>query len=86
MKITQIVRKVTGSNYSNIELTAVIGEDDNVIDCAVELDKKCEEVLDKIYEEKQVALEKNTKKREALDKVESLKKLIQENKVDELPF
>ena len=86
MKITQIVRKVTGSNYSNIELTATVSEDDNVIDCAVELDKKCEEVLDKISKEKQEELEKKLKTREMLDKVENLKNLIQENKVDELPF
>jgi len=86
VKITQIVRKVTGSNYSNIELTATVSEDDNVIDCAVELDKKCEEVLDKISKEKQEELEKKSKSREMLDRVEILKRLVEENKVDYLPF
>lgn len=86
MEIIQIVRKVTGSNYSNIELTAAINENDDAVSCAIELDKKCEEMLNKISEGKQIELENNHKKRVMLDKIESLKMLVEENKVDDLPF
>jgi esterase/lipase len=86
MKIIQISRKVTGRNYSNIELIATLTANENIQDCAVELDKKCNEILSKIEKQNDEEFERENKKYEMLEKIKNLKKLIENGKIDDLPF
>ena len=86
MKITQITRKVTGSNYSNIELTATITATEDVEKCAIDLDRKCVELLQKIQDEDNNRIEKDNEKWRMLDKIEALKRAVEKETIDELPF
>ena len=87
MKIVEIKRKVTGNNYSNLELTAQVDSDQEDIDkCAIELDETIKKLLkefDKIDEERQ---ETEIKKNKNLKKLEELKKQINKDLIDDLPF
>jgi glycine/serine hydroxymethyltransferase len=49
MKITEIKRTVSGRNFDNISLTAIVEEGDDVKIVAEALDKKAGELLDHIY-------------------------------------
>ena len=87
MKIVEIKRKVTGSNYSNLELTAQVDSDQEDVDkCAIELDEIVKRLLkefDKVDDERQGA---EIKKNKNLKKLEELKKLINKDLIDDLPF
>jgi len=86
MDIIQITRKVTGNNYSNIELTATITKDENPLECAINLDKEAREMLRKIDDTKREELETFNKKARMLDKIDALKRAIEKNEINELPF
>ncbi len=86
MKITQISRKVTGANYSNIELTATVTATEDVEKCAIDLDRKCVELLQKIQDEDNNRIEKENNKLRMLYKIEALKQAIEKENVDALPF
>ena len=88
MIITKISRKVTGANYSNIELTATLAEteQEDVERLAIELDRKCLDLLQKIQDEKIKKNEKINEKYRMLDKIDTLRRAVEKETVDELPF
>lgn len=86
MKIKQISRRVSGSNYSNIELVADLTAADDIDECILKLDEKCHNALDKIEKQREEKEQKLNNKYDMLQKIDALKEAIENNRVDELPF
>ena len=87
MEIIQITRKVTGSNYSNIELTATISNDDNPLECALNLDKEARNILYEIEKVKTEEIEREDNKdkfRMTLQRI--IKKMDNGTDFDDMPF
>jgi hypothetical protein len=86
MKITEIQRTISGSNYSNVSMKASIGEGEDPIKASVELDTLLHKSLLCINENEIALNAVEVKKREQLNKLEILKCLVNEKAGFELPF
>ena len=87
MKITKITRKVTGSHYSNLEMTASFDggiSPEEAITESIALDKLVRQSLDEIREVRDEEAEKKHKKNELLSKIYNLIEAIENG--DDLPF
>ena len=69
MKIIEITRTISGYNYDNLSMKAVLTDEDNPTEVGLNLDRELNKILDKI---RNSALEK------AVDKTESEKRTIRE--------
>jgi len=89
MRIIEIRRKVTGSNYDNLEMVTRFERGvtvDEAIEASVELDKIIKDSLNKIYYDEARRSEKEEEKRMMLERLEELKRQIDEGMIDQLPF
>ena len=50
MKVIEISRTISGNNYDNLSAKAIIGEDENVVTCALVLDGTLKKALEAIYD------------------------------------
>lgn len=86
MIVTSITRKVTGNHYDNISFTAEIEEGEDPKKIAIDLNKLCEESLEAIKIDDGIRFHANKTKSENLEKLEVLKKAIEDGRVSDLPF
>lgn len=85
MKITEIKRTISGSNYSNISATANLSEGEDPLGVAISLDNQLHRMIDAIERNHSDVFEK---KREADSAVSYLKDALEyaEKKREEIPF
>lgn len=86
MRIIRISRTVSGTNYSNFEATATISKEDDPIASAIELDKQVRKMIDACNEQVAAENDLKVKKEDALEKLDALRKMIEEERINYLPF
>lgn len=86
MKVIEIERTVSGQNYSNMKMKAVLSENEDPIQASVELDNRILQAVAAIQEKDKVAQSREQKKEDALRKLVILEKLIKDNESFDLPF
>lgn len=86
MKVIEIERTVSGQNYSNMKMKAVLSENEDPIQASVELDNRILQAVAAIQEKDKVAQSREQKKEDALRKLVILEKLIKNNESFDLPF
>lgn len=86
MKVIEIERTVSGYNYSNLRMKAILTESEDPIIASVELDKKLLEAITAIQDKDRVASEHENKKCENLHKLDVLKRAIEKGETLDLPF
>lgn len=83
MKVTEVTRTISGSNYSNISATAMLGETDTIKDIASALDSQLEEALSNIETKKNNIRQRKIEIEETTDLLQTA---IEYAKSQELPF
>ena len=86
MRVKTITRTISGVHYDNLSMTVELDEDESYEKACVELDKKLNESLEKIYKEKKLANDKEYEKQIMLEKVDALKRAIEKETVNNIPF